>query len=322
MRKTILVYFILAVFALSGCQSSSDEFLTFDEMATVTGASVNEQLTLGDFFAEDIAIIPEDDNVGEDELLTAGASLFVNVTDQEIVYADHVYDKLYPASLSKLLTALVVLRYGELTDYVTISYNASHITEPNAKVCGYKEGDIISLEALLNSLLVYSGNDAAIAIADHVGGSEEAFAEKMNDEARQIGAVHSNFVNSHGLHDDNQYSTAYDLYLIFNELMKFDTFRSIISSDSYIANYTDKDGNEKQKTLSTTNLYLNGGIEDDLSIEIIGGKTGTTNKAGNCLILLCKDNTGNEYIAQILKAAGRDQLYSQMSHLLSKVTNE
>ncbi|MHB8131644.1 MAG: D-alanyl-D-alanine carboxypeptidase family protein [Mobilitalea sp.] len=322
MRKTILVYFILAAFAFSGCQNSSDEFLTFDEMAAVTGDSVNERLTQGDFFAEDIAIIPEEDNVGEDELLTAGAFLFVDVTNQKIVYADHVYDKLYPASLSKLLTALVVLRYGELTDNVTISYNASHITEANAKVCGYEEGDIISLETLLNSLLVYSGNDAAIAIADHVGGSEEAFAKIMNEEARQIGAVHSNFVNSHGLHDDNQYSTAYDLYLIFNELMKFDTFRSIISLDSFTAIYTDKDGNEKQKTFNTTNLYLNGGVEDDLSIEIIGGKTGTTNKAGNCLILLCKDNTGKEYIAQILKATDRDQLYSQMSHLLSKVTNE
>jgi len=322
MRKTILVYFALAAFTFCGCQNSSNELLAFDEMAVVARDSVNERLTQGEFFAEDIVIIPEADNVGEDELLTAGASLFVNVTDQKIVYADHVYDKLYPASLSKLLTALVVLHYGELTDSVTISYNASHIAESNAKVCGYEEGDIISLEALLNSLLVYSGNDAAIAIAEHVGGSEEAFVEKMNDEARQIGAVHSNFVNSHGLHDDNQYSTAYDLYLIFNELMKFDTFRSIISSDSYIAIYTDKDGNEKQKTFNTTNLYLNGGVEDDLSIEIIGGKTGTTNKAGSCLILLCKDNTGKEYIAQILKATDSDQLYSQMSHLLSKATNE
>jgi D-alanyl-D-alanine carboxypeptidase (penicillin-binding protein 5/6) len=322
MRKMILVYFIVAAFAFGGCQNSSDEFLAFDELAAVSGYSVDERLTQGDFFAKEIAIIPEDDNVGEDELLTSGASLFVNVTDQEILYADHVYDKLYPASLSKLLTALVVLRYGELTDSVTISYNASHIVEPNAKVCGYEEGDIITLEALLNSLLIYSGNDAAIAVADHVGGSEEAFVKKMNEEAKQIGAVHSNFVNSHGLHDDNQYSTAYDLYLIFNELMKYDMFRSIISSDSYTAIYTDKDGNEKQKTFNTTNLYLRGEVENTLGIKVIGGKTGTTNKAGSCLILLCKDNTGKEYIAQILKAIDSEQLYSQMSYLISKAPIE
>jgi D-alanyl-D-alanine carboxypeptidase len=248
--------------------------------------------------------------------------LLVNTTDKEVLYADHVYDRRYPASLTKLLTALVVLRYGEMTDYVTISYNASHISEPGAKVCGYKEGDIISLEALLNSLLIYSGNDAAIAVADHVGGSEEAFVKKMNEEAVKIGAVHSNFVNSNGLHDDSQYTTAYDMYLIFHELMTYDTFRSIISTDSYTAVYTDKDGNEKQKTLNATNLYLSGEEEAPEGIVVVGGKTGTTKKAGNCLILLSKDDTSKEYVSIILKASDSNQLYSQMSHLLSFVNIE
>jgi D-alanyl-D-alanine carboxypeptidase len=305
------------VITLGGCQVSSDRFLSFEDTAAVAGYSTDNRLTQANFFANDLAIVPKEEVIGEDVKLTAGAVLLVNNSDKEILYADNIYDKLYPASLTKLLTALIVLRYGEITDSVTISYNASHITEAGAKVCGYEEGDIISMEALLNSLLIYSGNDAAIAIADHIGGSEETFVKKMNEEAVKIGAVHSNFVNSNGLHDDNQYTTAYDIYLVFHELLKFDTFRSIISTDTYTALYTDKNGNEKQKIMDATNQYVSGTAEAPAGIVVVGGKTGTTSKAGNCLVLLSKDASDIEYISVILNASGSNQLYSQMSHLLS-----
>jgi D-alanyl-D-alanine carboxypeptidase len=317
MKRKLFVCVLGLVITMGGCQVSSDRFLSFEENTSVVGYSTESSLTQSSFFAENLAIIPEAKAIGEDAELTAGATLLVNTTDKEVLYADQVYEKRYPASLTKLLTALVVLRYGEMTDSVTISYNASHITEPGAKVCGYQEGDVITMEALLNSLLIYSGNDAAIAIADHIGGSEEAFVKKMNEEAVKIGAVHSNFINSNGLHDDNQYTTAYDMYLIFHELLNYDTFRSIIGTDSYTAVYMDKDGNEKQKTLKATNLYVSGEEKSPEGIVVVGGKTGTTSKAGNCLILLSKDKVQKEYVSVILKASDSNQLYSQMSHLLS-----
>lgn len=313
---------IIASIAFGGCQNSSDSFLTYQDTALKTDYSIDNQLTQGDFFAKDIAIVSQDDNIGNDTQLTVGASLLINKSDNQVIYADKVYDKLYPASLTKLLTALVVLRNGELTDMVTIGYNATHITEIGAKTCGFEEGDVISLEALLNSMLIYSGNDAAIAIAEHVGGSVEDFVKMMNEEALKIGAVHSNFVNPNGLHDNNQCTTAYDLYLIFNDLLQYDTFRNIINSDSYKAEYSDKDGNDKQKIFETTNLYLENKEDLGTGITVIGGKTGTTSKAGNCLILLSKDDEDNEYISVILKAAGRDELYTQMSYLLSKAISQ
>lgn len=241
----------------------------------------------------------------------------VNTTDNMVLYADHVYDRLYPASLTKLMTALVVLRYGELTDSVTVSYEASHISEGGVKLCGFQEGDIITMDALLKCLLVYSGNDAAIAIADHISGSEEAFVKLMNEEAKKIGAVHTSYVNSNGLHDDNQYTTAYDVYLLFHELMKYDTFRSVIVLDSYNASYQDRTGNKKEKVFKATNSYLQGDASIPEGLQIIGGKTGTTRKAGNCLVLLSKNAVEKEFISVILKASGSDVLYSQMSHLLT-----
>ncbi|HBY71820.1 MAG TPA: D-alanyl-D-alanine carboxypeptidase [Lachnospiraceae bacterium] len=320
MTKKLIILLTFACFSLVGCQNTSGELLAYEEMKASAGSVFDNQFTEADFFAENLAIITEEDNHGEDPILTSKANLLVNITDNEVIYADHVYDRLYPASLTKLMTALIALQNGELTDTVTISYNASHIAESGAKLCGFHEGDTISLESLLYALLIYSGNDAGTAIAEHVGKSEENFVKMMNEEAKKLGAVHSNFVNAHGLHNDNHYTTAYDLYLIFHQLIQYDTFLSIINTPSYKAVYKDIEGNEKQMTFQTTNQFLNGKADPVPGIEIIGGKTGTTHKAGNCLILLCQDSKHKEYISLILNSPDSDQLYSQMSHMLSSLT--
>jgi D-alanyl-D-alanine carboxypeptidase len=107
------------------------------------------------------------------------------------------------------------------------------------------------------------------------------------------------------------------MYLIFNKLLKYDTFRSIINKKSYDAEYSDKNGNNKHKSFKSTNLYLTGDIQIDSGIEVIGGISGTTKKSGSCMILLCKDSNNTEYIAEILNASDNQTLYSQMSYLLS-----
>jgi D-alanyl-D-alanine carboxypeptidase len=318
MKKRLICIAIIVSFTLGGCQSKSDDYLSYKDTFQSSGYSDSGQLMGENFYAKDLAIVKKSDNSGGDAKLTAGASLLVNRTDHKVLYANHVYRKLYPASITKLMTALVVLQNSKMSDEVTISYNASHITEIGAKLCGFEEGDTISLEALFKSMLVYSGNDAAVALAEHVGGSVDTFVKMMNKEAKRIGAVHTKFVNPNGLHDDNQYTTAYDLYLIFNELLENDNFRSIINLASYDAQYSDKNGNPKEKKFSTTDLYLNGHKTVSDKIKVLGGKTGTTSKAGNCLILLSKDKKNNEYISVILKAFGREDLYTQMTHLMLK----
>lgn len=324
MKIKLLVFLLFACFSFGGCQKNSDELLAYNNENVLSNSVINNEITETDFFAKNLAIITEEDNQGGDPDITSEASLLVNITINEIIYGDNVYEKLYPASLTKLMTALIVLRYGELTDTVTISYNASHITESGAKLCGFNEGDIVSMDVLLNSLLIYSGNDAGIAIAEHIAGSEENFSKMMNEEAIKIGAVDTNFTNSHGLHNDNHYSTAYDLYLIFNQLVQYDTFLSIIDNPTYTAVYKDKDNKDITKTFASTNLYLDersNSLKEGLeTLNIIGGKTGTTSKAGNCLILLTKDNNQNSYISLILKGDNRTELYSQMSHMLSMLT--
>jgi D-alanyl-D-alanine carboxypeptidase len=316
-RKIILI--ALSLILLTGCSKSDKVLLPYTASENIIGFNKDIGTEVSDFFASDLSIIPDKLNHMSDPAMTALSSLIVNTTTKNVIYANNVYERIYPASLTKIVTALVVLENANLSDTVTVSYKASHITESGAKLCGFKEGDKINLEDLLNAFLIYSGNDAGIAIAEHVAGTEEEFAKLMNEAAKKVGAVHSNFVNSHGLHNDNHYTTAYDLYLIFNELIKYEKFVSIINTKDYTLKYMDINNNEKTKEFSTTNRYLKETEATPDGLTVVGGKTGTTFKAGNCLILYSKDGKGESYISLILRAEGGDSLFSQMTHLLKMI---
>ena len=141
----------------------------------------------------------------------------------------------------------------------------------------------------------------------------------MNKTAKRLGAVHSNFVNTHGLHHEDHYTTAYDLYLIFNELLKYDVFIDIIKQSSYTASYTKADGTLYSHQYMNTNRYTRGLSRAPDNINVIGGKTGTTQEAGNCLILYSEDIEGKGYISIILKSRGSFNLYNQMTYLLELI---
>ena len=122
-------------------------------------------------------------------------------------------ERAYPASITKVLTALVALEKGNMEDLVTISAYAVKLSSANAKI-GMKEGEVYRLLDLMYGMLLPSGCDAAKAVAEHVGGSEEGFAELMNEKARELGMTSSHFTNASGLHDDDMYTTARDLAIL------------------------------------------------------------------------------------------------------------
>lgn len=247
------------------------------------------------------------------------AALF-DVSKTDIIYGKNIHERLYPASLTKVLTAVVALEEGNLDDIITVTKEAE-IKESGATLCGLKAGDTLTLNQAMHALLIQSANDAANAIAVHLGGSVEGFAKLMNEKARELGATNSHFVNPHGLSDDDHYTTAYDLYLIFNKAIEYELFREIIHMDHYSTIYQDSVGNEKEMEFSTTNLFFRGDYSSPDKVTVIGGKTGTTNAAGNCLIILSKDTAGNPYISVILRSKERKLMYEQMIDLLEEIYN-
>ena len=153
---------------------------------------------------------------------------------------------------------------------------------------------------LLYGLMLRSGNDAAIAIAEHMSGSVEAFAELMNQEALNLGATQSHFVNPNGLPDENHYTSVYDMYLLFNEAIKNEAFVQLISTKSYDTAYTDAEGNPVEHTWENTNQYLAGNQTAPEGFTVVGGKTGTTGDAGYCLVLYSYNAKGEPIISIVL----------------------
>ena len=315
---TACIFFCI-IFSLCGCGSSKIEIpYTLEDQVSAYTFESNDARETAKPFAQDLCIVGADITPADVDMHKATAAGLFSVNAKETYYAKNAHKQMYPASLTKTLTALIALKYGKLDDILTASENVK-ITESGAQLCGFKPGDQLTLDQVLHGLLMYSGNDAAIMIAEYISGSVEEFSKKMNDEARMLGATNSNFVNPHGLTDDNHYSTVYDLYLIFNEAMKYDKFKEIIHMNEYSTTYKTKDGTEKKLEFGTTNQFLSGKFKTPSNVSIIGGKTGTTKAAGSCLILLSNNTSGEPYISVVLQADDRDAVYEEMTNLLHKV---
>ncbi len=313
----IIINSILLI-SLAGC-GNKELPLTYERTANVPTARTIDQRT--DTFAADICVINGNKTEGTEVSIEeqSAAGLF-DVNQNKVIYAKNIHERLNPASLTKVMTALVAIKYGNTEDTIVCTSNVK-IEESGATVCGLKEGDTLTLNQALHALLINSANDAAVAIAEHIGGSVEEFARMMNEEAVAIGATNSHFMNPHGLTESEHYVTAYDMYLMMNSAMQYELFNQIIHMNEYSTVYYNADGEEKEMEFKSTNLFFREDYSAPDKITVIGGKTGTTNAAGNCLILLTKDTAGNPYISVLLKASERGLMYEEMVDLLGEINN-
>ncbi|MBO4904398.1 MAG: D-alanyl-D-alanine carboxypeptidase [Lachnospiraceae bacterium] len=286
-----------------------------DAKFNIVGSSASSDIKP---FAADICVTDNNFEAMTLAIDEAEAGGLFDATDAETVYAKNAHNKLNPASLTKVMTAYIALKYGHLEDTLTASQNVL-IKESGAQLLGIKEGDKMTLEQALNALLLYSANDAGVLIAEYLSGSVESFAAVMNDEALKLGATNTHFTNPHGLTDEEHYTTVYDLYLIFNAAMQYDEFRKIINTTEYKSTYKDREGNPKNIDIATTNSYLKGDVDPPAGVNVIGGKTGTTKAAKSCLIMLANGDNGHTYIAVVLGSTDHDSVYRNMTTLLTDI---
>lgn len=272
-------------------------------------------------FTKDLCVTAGDVSFDSIQTESASAAAIMDLNEHKVLYAKNVHERLYPASLTKVMTALVAIKYGNLDDTIFIDEIALDI-DPDSSVCYLQYGDEYTLRQLIYGLLIASGNDAGNAIAAHVGGSIENFVEMMNQEAVLIGATNTHFTNAHGLQDENHYTTAYDTYLIFQEALKYDVFNDAINQKVYTVTYKDIEGDQYERTWFATNYYFTGDSLPPDGVTIFGGKTGTTDEAGACLALLTKDAYGNSYFSIIMNSDTKENLYLQMNDLLSIINKK
>lgn len=313
---------VVLIFCMTGCGGSGYS-MNYDLDSSVSAYRFNSgdnSGTRADSFAQELCVIDGDVSVNSIDTTEAEAVLLCSLNDKEVLYGKNANLQLNPASLTKVMTAIIALKNGNLDDVLTASANVE-ITESGASLVGIKAGDTMTLAQALHALLIPSGNDAAVMIAEYIAGSEEAFVDMMNEEAKALGATNSHFMNPHGLTEEGHYVTAYDMYLIFNEAIQYDEFVQIITTSEYTGVYHNSAGEPKELSFKNSNWFLNGNHESPEGVMVIGGKTGTTNAAGNCLVLLSKDSSGNPYISVILKSSKREYLYDEMYDLINLVNH-
>ena len=320
-KKIATIICFLTVLSFGGCGR-----LAYSQPYSVDGGFVTARYGVQESgakvepFASGLCVTDEDVMPLSVDASASGTAALFDVRNKTVLYAKSVHERMYPASLTKVMTAIVAIENGSL-DQILTTTEAVKITEAGAAKAGLKTGDTMTLDQALHILLLASSNDVALLIADNIGGSVDHFIEMMNEKARELGATNTHFSNPHGLTAPDHYTTAYDMYLIFNQAIKYDTFNQIINMSSYQTTYYDKNGKEIPYSCGTTNRYLKGQNNPPENITVLGGKTGTTNAAGHCLILHSKDIRGNSYISIVMRCQDSDTLYAEMTDLLEEINN-
>ena len=233
------------------------------------------------------------------------AEVVMELNSNRVLHELNANKKMYMASTTKILTAITIIENCELSDVVTVEKESVGIEGSSIYL---EVGERLTVKDLLYGLMLRSGNDCAETLALYCSGSIYAFAELMNDTAKKIGANNSNFVNPHGLHDDNHYTTAYDLAKIACYSMKNDDFREIVGTQKIKIPFT---------TRNTKRLLLN---KNKMLKEFDGAtgiKTGYTKKAGRCLVSSCFRN-GMELICVVLNSP---PMFERSKELLTETFN-
>jgi D-alanyl-D-alanine carboxypeptidase (penicillin-binding protein 5/6) len=229
--------------------------------------------------------------------VTADAAVLMDVETGQVLYAKKETDHKDPASLTKIMTAIVALEAGNLDDVVTISKRAAYFAR--GSIIDIRKDEQITLENLLRAALIMSANDTTIAIAEHVGGGNyERFVQWMNIKAKLLGAKDTRFENTHGFTAPNHKTTAYDLALIARYALKNPTLAEIVSTRKATIRWHNSD---REVTINNTNRLLRGNY-----VGIDGVKTGTTSAAGHCLIASATRD-GRQLVAVILHSDARYQ---------------
>lgn len=225
------------------------------------------------------------------QAITAEAAIVMDMRTGKVLFEKGAYEERPPASLTKVMTAYLALKIGDLQQVATVSEHAEETGESSLNL---KAGDEINLENLLYAALLKSANDACVTIAETVMDSESIFVERMNLQAALLGCSNTHFTNTNGLPDENHYSSAYDLAIMTRAAMQNNLFRHIVEQPFYTVKWMD----QRQMRVKNTNRLL---VEYPGAI---GVKTGTTNAAGQCLIAVAKREE-QEVIAVILKSKNR-----------------
>ena len=330
MIKKLFTLFLILVLSmsLSSCALTQDKDAQLNKQESKDYKLLTSIYDKSELFTplytkkNNIICVSDDNNIDDFKIDNPnGAIGLFDLSDKSCLKSYDIYNTLYPASLTKLLVSYIILTNCNLDDVVTVSEQAVDL-DVESQSLNLIAGDRLTVNDVLNGLLVYSGNDASTILAEYYSGSKEAFTQVMNEELIKLGATSTHFTNPSGLHDYNHYSCAYDIYLLFNKCLQIDKFREMINQSFYECNVLHANGMEETYRWESTNFYFNGNADFPEGFTCLGGKTGTTDEAGSCLIIFFKDKNDKDYISILMNCPSKEVLYDEMTRLIKSTNNK
>ncbi|MBS6396430.1 MAG: D-alanyl-D-alanine carboxypeptidase [Clostridiales bacterium] len=249
----------------------------------------------------------------------AESAIVMEASTGTILYSKDIDTQRYPASITKIMTVLLALENLDMNEEVTFSHNAVYSIDYDSSHIARDEGEILTVEECLYAIMLESANECSNAIAEKISGTTEAFAELMNTRAAELGCTNTNFVNPHGLPDDNHYTTARDMALITREAIKHEEFRRISSTPRYTLRATNK---KSEELLMNNHHYMISNYKTSKFLDdtVFAGKTGYTSVALNTLVT-CGTRNGMDLIVVTMKTQGSGQrgvpVYPDTANLLN-----
>ncbi|MCF0146215.1 MAG: D-alanyl-D-alanine carboxypeptidase [Eubacterium sp.] len=242
--------------------------------------------------------------------------LLFNLEKTEAVFSRNIYRKVYPASLTKMMTAVLALEYGSMNETVQMKEEDFDLDE-GAQVSSLMPGDLVTMEQLFHLLVIYSSNDAAMAIARTVAGDVSSFVDMMNQRAKELSMTGTHFTNPTGLHDENMYTTAYDVYIMMLHAYSYQEYLNVSQMSEYTVEVSGSQNEPHTVYHTSTDQYLTNDRALPAGVRILASKTGTTDPAGSCLALVVQNDYGVPYVAIMMGAWDKDNLYANMTSLLN-----
>ncbi len=314
MGSVILVLLVsLGIVALHNSQDFKEEY-PYNKSTQAFRTSAKEDVLVAPGLSSNLCVGEDFTKMEGIQSISGEMVGFFSLGEGTIPFSNHLYEKIEPGKITQLMTALLAIEHLNLEDDIIIE-GEDKVYGKGSKNCGLQEGYHVTVRQLLNATLVASAEDACQALARLVSNSQEDFVVLMNEKAAQLGMTNTNYTNATGYSSEQQYTTIYDCYLLFNEFLKYPDLLNSMSLSDYTMNYITGKGDLKQYRLDNDNPFMTGKINIPKNVTVLGGKV-FTSKSTNYAALLEQNKYGEFYISIVFHAETENMLIERLSEML------
>lgn len=326
-RKTVFLLLFLIIFLLSGVlcllllrnAGKLKEPFVYDRSQSIFGTDAKESSLLEKGIARELCVGASNTPMDGIESQEGEAAGFFDIEKKEIPYAQNLHEKVSFGELNLLMTALVAYEQFDSEEIVTV--DAEDVVQKSWGISsGLSAGNRITVQQLLNAVLVSSADDASYVLARAAAGDRKSFVEQMNQKAYELGMTNTQFANITGAEDEDQYTTVYDTYLLVNHLLKYPELINTMGLSVCTMNVSKQNGDLKQQVLNSDNPYVTGSLSVPKDVTVLGGKF-KTSRSENYTVLLVQNNYGDVFVLIVCRADSEKTMNTRIWEMLEKVNS-